>query len=237
MKTIWLLVLVLQVAAGFEAFAAPKKILERAWLGGEFKLAKASRTSWSKDVVGAFPDSLRPAQRSGILVCSLATNTPAASAGVRAGDLLLEANGRLMTSLRRMAQLIDEQKPGDTVRLSIYREGEVLEVSVTLGRETYQRERALTVGLLLSGECDVFPNPEFSLIALGFKRHSARLELHSPETQFLLRTRGANGSARSGVSSREGWQAWLAIISLGSHKRILSQDLVEVSPLALASRR
>jgi hypothetical protein len=237
MKTIGLLVLLLQMAAGFPVFAAPKKVLERAWLGGEFKLAKSSRTVLSKDVVGAFPELLRRAQRSGVLVCSLATNAPAALAGIRAGDLILEADGRLMTSLRRMGQFIGDQKPGDKVRLSIYREGELLELPVKLGRETYQRERSLTVGLLLSSECDVFPNPEFSLIALGFKRRSARLELNSPETQFLLSTRVANGSASSGVSSREGWQAWLAIISLGSHKRILSQELIDIQHVATASRR
>jgi hypothetical protein len=138
--------------------------------------------------------------------------------------LVVEADHRPIVSLRTFGRSIDGHKAGDTVSLRVYRSGELIDFSVTLGRETYRRERSLGVGLLLSGDVDLVSNPDFSLIATGFKKRTRRLELQSPETKFLLQTR-ADNQAGYGLA-REGWQVWLAIVSFGSHKRILSQELV-----------
>jgi membrane-associated protease RseP (regulator of RpoE activity) len=214
------------------ASAAPDKTLERAWMGGEYKLARTSRFTLasSPNTVRAFPAAPGRSQRAGVLIVALPTNTPAALAGLRAGDLILEAGHRPVTSLKMLCQVIDERRAGDTVQLLIFREGEVMERPVVLGREIYRRERSLGVGLLLSGKVDLIPNPDFSLIAAGFQRRTERLELHSPEAQFLLRTRSEKAAA-SGIA-REGWHVWLAIVSFGSHKRILSQEVFpEIPPL------
>jgi hypothetical protein len=214
--------------------ASPKKTHERAWLGGEYKLAKNGSLFPPQGIVPAFPKSER--QRAGIFVSAVHTNTPVALGGLRAGDLILGIDARSTTSLNSFRKLVDSRSPGEVVRLSIYRAGEVVEVPITLGREAYQRERSLGVGLLLSGDVDLVPNPDFSLIAAGFKRRSHRLELQSPETRFLLRTRSENGCAGS-APAREGWHAWLAIISFGSHKRILSQETLPPSDKLRAALR
>ena len=214
--------------------ASPKKTHERAWLGGEYKLAKNGSWFQPRDVVPAFPESER--QRAGIFVPAIHSNTPAALGGLRAGDLILQTNGQSVTSLSVFRKLVDSRSPGEVVRLSVYREGEVVELPVTLGRETYRRERSLSLGLLLSSRVDLVPNPDFSLIAAGFTRRTQRLELQSPETRFLLRTRAENRDTDS-ARVREGWQAWLAIISFGSHKRILSQETLPPSDKLRAMSR
>ena len=237
MKHPLLTIALICLAAVVTVTAAPGKTQERAWLGGEYKLARNNRSSPSSpDTVPAFPTAIGHLQRAGILIVALPTNTPAAIAGLCAGDLILAAGHRPVASFATFRKVLDERRPGDAMPLSIYRDGEVLELSVILGRETYRHERSLGLGLLLSGNVDLVPNPDFSLIAAGFQRRTQRLELQSPETQFLLRTRSENGRAKSGLA-REGWQAWLAIVSFGSHKRILSQEVLPaLSQLCAALR-
>ena len=211
---------------GFIANAdANTKTLERGWIGGEYKLATASRWSSSSEIVRAFPRSTISSQSAGIFVCNIASNTPAGSAGLRAGDLVLQANALPMTSLRKFRRTLDAQKPGDPLRLSIYREGELLDLTVTVGRETFRKEKLLTVGFMLSSDVDILPDPDFSLIALGFRRRDYRIELDSPEAQFAARE-----GKKSPAFKREGWEAWLGIASFAARKRILSQE--NVPPVA-----
>jgi len=214
--------------------ASPKKTYERAWLGGEYKLAKNSSLFQSRDIVAAFPKS--EPQRAGIFVSAVHGNTPAALGGLNAGDLILQIEDQPVASFKAFRKLVDSRSPGEVVRLSIYRDGEIRELRITLGREAYRRERTLGLGLLLSGKVDLVPNPDFSLIAAGFKRRTQRLELQSPETRFLLQTHAENGRVSS-APVREGWQAWLAIVSFGSHKRILSQEILPPSDKLQAAFR
>lgn len=233
MKTLAALLLLLGLIGPSIAVASPKKTYERAWLGGEYKLAKKSSLFQPRDVVAAFPKT--EGQRAGIFTSAVHSNTPAALGGLRAGDLILQIDDQPVASLKAFRKLVDSRSPGETARLSVYREGEIVEVRVTLGREAYRCERTLGLGLFLSGNMDLVPNPDFSLIATGFKQRTQRLELQSPETQFVLRTRAENGRDGSGLA-REGWQAWLAIVSFGSHKRILSQETLSPGKLQAAFR-
>jgi S1-C subfamily serine protease len=72
---------------------------------------------------------------------------PAGSAGARAGlrgvrnggrgtvipgDVILAVNGKNVDSVARMLAYLDDYKPGTPVRLSVWREGETIEVAVTL---------------------------------------------------------------------------------------------------------
>ena len=215
------------------AAAASRKIYERAWLGGEYKLAKNCSPFQPQDMVPGFPKLER--YRAGIFVSAVHGDTPAALGGLVAGDLVLQIGDQPIASLKTFRKLIDSHSPGEVLRFSIYRDGDFLELPVTLGREAYRRERTLGLGLLLSSKVDLVPNPDFSLIAAGFKRRTQRLELQSPETRFLIQTRAENGQVGS-APAREGWQAWLAIVSFGSHKRILSQETVPAEKLHAALR-
>jgi putative serine protease PepD len=70
---------------------------------------------------------------SGLLVVAVAPGGPSAVAGVQSGDLITEINGKPATSAEQLQALTLTRKPGDTVKLTLEREGSRLSVTVTLG--------------------------------------------------------------------------------------------------------
>ena len=48
------------------------------------------------------------------------------------GDVLVTWNGEELTGGRRMAELLRESEPGDTVKLGLLRDGRRIEVEITL---------------------------------------------------------------------------------------------------------
>ena len=222
MKQILPLVATIALLFPASGVTAPKKIHQRAWLGGEFKLAKRGGEPFSSDRVGAFPKSIE--QRAGIFVAAVHVQAPLAVAGVATGDLILALDDRPVTSLKALRSVVESRAPGDTIRLSVYRDGDIEEHTATLGVESFEQSRNIGVGLMLSHKIDLVPNPDFSAVALGFHRRDQRIDLCSPEAEFYLRHRKGAGGKR-GVAGSEGWQAWCVLFSFGSHKQIVSQEL------------
>ena len=58
----------------------------------------------------------------GILVDSVAEDSPAADAGIKKGDIIYEIDGRLVSSMDAYQKLLSVKETGDEVRLLIYRE-------------------------------------------------------------------------------------------------------------------
>jgi hypothetical protein len=239
MKAFLLVALLVGAFGPRSSVGAPKPLHQRSWLGGEYKLAKRPMMFQSRDIVRAFPNYLRDQQHGGILITALETNTPAAMSGLRPGDLVLKVNDQPVEKLGTFFKFISAGQPGQVVQLSAYRDGEILDFPVTLGRETYQKEGTIALGLLFSGDWDPLPKPEFSLIALGYKRRLQRLELYSPETRYRMHVASGGapmdgaGAAR-GITSSEGWEAWCVILSVSSRKRILSQETIPNHPAETA---
>ena len=59
--------------------------------------------------------------------------TPAAEAGLKAGDIITAINGKKLNEYLQVSNLISSMQPGDEVDLTINRNGEQQELSVTLG--------------------------------------------------------------------------------------------------------
>lgn len=72
-------------------------------------------------------------QTEGVLVTSIVAGGPAASAGLRTGDVVTAMDGRQVTTMDDLAARIRERKPGDRLRLSVVRDGGSQTVDVTLG--------------------------------------------------------------------------------------------------------
>jgi len=72
----------------------------------------------------------------GAIVVGVQASSPAAAAGIRAGDLVTEFDGIGVRSSRDLIRLIAETPPGRTVSVSVVRDGRVriLKVAPTLGR-------------------------------------------------------------------------------------------------------
>ncbi len=78
----------------------------------------------------------------GAYVDTVEENSPASAAGLQRGDVITALNGETVTSNSELIALKNQYQPEDTVTLTIYRDGETLEASITLGRtqETNQQE-------------------------------------------------------------------------------------------------
>jgi S1-C subfamily serine protease len=70
----------------------------------------------------------------GVVVESVEPGTAAASAGLKAGDVLVKADGKDVTSSDGLRQIIRSKKPGDTLSLEVQRDGRTQTVKATLGQ-------------------------------------------------------------------------------------------------------
>jgi serine protease Do len=70
----------------------------------------------------------------GVLIAGVERGSPAARAGVRQGDQVLAINGERVETSRALVRNIAAVPPGQTVRLSIMRDGRPSEIPVQVGR-------------------------------------------------------------------------------------------------------
>ena len=70
----------------------------------------------------------------GLVVTYVATNSPAAKAGLQKNDLLAEFDGQPLVHPLQLRKLVQVRKEGDTVKLMFYRAGKKQTVSATLAK-------------------------------------------------------------------------------------------------------
>ena len=68
----------------------------------------------------------------GITVESVNSSSPAEKAGIKTGDLILKADGTTIKSVAELNKIRDTHKKGDTIILTIYRDGEVTDINIKL---------------------------------------------------------------------------------------------------------
>src|SRR5215831_3065714 len=85
--------------------------------------------------------SLRDPQTagSGAVVAELANGSPASTAGLRGGDLIIEFDGRPVKSPQQLAEIVANTPVGRTVRLKFVRNGQAQTASVTLAERPGRR--------------------------------------------------------------------------------------------------
>ena len=69
----------------------------------------------------------------GVLIASVTSNGPAATAGLRAGDVILQIDNTPVTSVQSLGDFLLTKSPGDTVAVTINRGGQQMTVNITLG--------------------------------------------------------------------------------------------------------
>ena len=69
----------------------------------------------------------------GVGVSSVIEGSPAARSGLEDGDVILEMDGRELSDLRALSELLGSKKPGDKVPTVVLRDGKKVELEVTLG--------------------------------------------------------------------------------------------------------
>jgi len=70
----------------------------------------------------------------GVLIVDVSQGSPAAQSGLRPGDVVIQADGKNMTSASDLEQTIRSHKPGDKLTLTINRNGQQQTITATLGQ-------------------------------------------------------------------------------------------------------
>jgi serine protease Do len=93
--------------------------VERGWLGVSVRDANQEETRRSGR---------------GAVVEGVERNSPAARAGIRAGDVVVAINGERLEGSRSLVRTVAAMPPGQTVRLQLLREGRQTDIAVQIGR-------------------------------------------------------------------------------------------------------
>jgi S1-C subfamily serine protease len=84
--------------------------------------------------LGVLPDYAgAPGGRPGVLLAGVRAEGPAARAGLRRGDLLVELAGQPVRDAHDLAYLLRKARPGERATAVVEREGKRLELPVTFG--------------------------------------------------------------------------------------------------------
>jgi serine protease Do len=101
----------------------------RGWLGVQIQ-----------PVTPAMAESLGMAKAQGAIVDSAQSGSPAAEAGLEAGDVITAVNGSPIKDARDLARRIAMLAPGSAIKLDILRQGQTRSVSVTLATMPDQQQ-------------------------------------------------------------------------------------------------
>jgi serine protease Do len=106
---------------------APRVVTPRAaevfTLGGGSRLGVSIRDVDSEDVKGK--------GSAGVVIDDVDTDSPAAKAGLKTGDVIVEFDGERVRSVRQFSRLVSETPAGRTVTAAVMRDGQRMSMSVT----------------------------------------------------------------------------------------------------------
>ncbi len=94
----------------------------RGWIGVEIQ-----------QVTPEIAESLGLKKTDGALVAEPQPNSPAAKAGVQAGDVITSVDGQPVKNARDLAKRIGGMAPGNSAKLGVWRKGENTQLTLTLG--------------------------------------------------------------------------------------------------------
>ena len=78
----------------------------------------------------------------GVAIEKVIEDSPAAKAGLQNGDVILRFNGEEATSIRKLNRLLDEVAPDHKVKLTISRNGDEKDITVTVGKRSEMTAKA-----------------------------------------------------------------------------------------------
>ena len=83
--------------------------------------------------LGSIPDMSAP-ETPGVRLTGVRADSPADKAGLKAGDIIVEFDGKTVKDLYGYTEALQARKPGDTVTIVVLREGARVQLTATLGR-------------------------------------------------------------------------------------------------------
>ncbi len=222
MKVLTFLLVFLEPLAGCSVHRA---LLQRGWIGGEYENAaspffKMPPSLSEGDRVNFLPDKIKEKQSGAVLITRVTDNTPVSDAGLKEGDLIFKLNGIKITGVNDFRKAIDFVIPGQTVKLSLFRRGEIIEKTVVVGKESFKKFKYFYIGFRLGPDINIIPNPNFSIFSLvSFKVNKKRPLLNAPANKYLLDNSSEGASINNPL-----WDLWLGIFGFGGSEKILNQE-------------
>jgi hypothetical protein len=137
--------------------------------------------------------------------------------------LIIAVDNNPVEDLDTFRRLVDQSKAGEKIAVSVFRDGEIVELPVTVGKETYQKWGYFTLGFRLGTELDLIPTPDFNILHLiSYQTNDTRLQLHSPEYKYyrdaLMLSADQTDRNPESYTDNEGWDAWFVIFGLPGKK-------------------
>jgi serine protease Do len=86
----------------------------------------------AQDIDPSLVGPLKLKDDNGALVSEVNPETPAARAGLKPGDVIIEFNGKPVNSSRDLSSLAAETAPGTRVKIVLFRDGEKLDLTATM---------------------------------------------------------------------------------------------------------
>ena len=135
-------------------------------------------------------------EKRGALVSDVIDDSPAARAGLKAGDIILAVDGRKIKEMRTLPRIIAAKKPGTRVNLEVLRNGRTINIGVTL--DDLEAD---------SGEIEPGPGGSSKLDKLGLTVRqltpelAQRLQLGTDRGVVISRVEPDGLAARAGLES------------------------------------
>ncbi len=96
----------------------------------------------AQSLTGATAEALHLPENGGALLAGVQPNSPAAAAGLEAGDVIQAINGQKIATPKDLALNVANIAPGQVVRLSILHDGKTNDVSVKVGQLSDEKQAA-----------------------------------------------------------------------------------------------
>jgi serine protease Do len=87
----------------------------------------------------ALAKALKLKSTEGAIVSMVVPNGPAAKAGIKQGDIIIEYNGQNISDSTQLRNIAAQSKPGTQAKLGLLREGAKMEITVELGERPNER--------------------------------------------------------------------------------------------------
>lgn len=121
------------VGIGFAVPASQAKVVieqlmanghvERGWLGVQIQT-----------ITETLAESMRLPDINGALVADVTPDSPAARAGIRVGDVILSFDGHEVSTMKDLPKLVAKTVPGKETGLILWRQGDEMDLAVTIAR-------------------------------------------------------------------------------------------------------
>jgi len=114
--------------------------VERGWLGVSVQDLDGGDDDETVVVPGRRGGARSRAAGAGVLVAAVERGSPAARAGIRPGDVVVAVEGERIQTSRALVRNVAAVPPGQTIRLTVLRDGREREIRVQVGRRPRMQE-------------------------------------------------------------------------------------------------